>query len=474
MLVSVVVYSALVSGIVFTNHTIPNSLLYPYPSFKTVSEGRWLADILIQLFGGGSQTFQAFAGLLIQSVNGLLFAELIGARGVAKRTMIALFVALFPAVPDLYSFTADNITFTIAQALSLSAVFALDRIRLYRWSIPTAAVLFALSLAGYQPLIVVSATVLVAWLLHRSITTTPRVSLFLASGLAMVLGLLLYWISTKLTIIWPLPVSTNTNGVREVAWEILRSYPNAVRRFYDFMIHQPLAGRLGVAATVVLSGWAVAAKLTRSNAAAIIACLILMPLALQAVFIINADSTPSVSRFGVGYGYYLAFAASLAFDLFSKLKLGVVATSAALYGLLFLAVQENGYTALKSDYETQAINRLVLKVGDLLKGDEHPALVVIGQFPLDHLDRLLSYPKRPFRPHTSSAAFMPYRQVEIANFFMGADNLRSPTTAERDAALADAASHPIWPANGSVYRSGDVIVAVLSRKTEDVTWVHDP
>jgi hypothetical protein len=46
---TVVVYNYFFTHVGFTNHTFPNVWVYGYPSFKTEYEGRWFADILIQL-----------------------------------------------------------------------------------------------------------------------------------------------------------------------------------------------------------------------------------------------------------------------------------------------------------------------------------------------------------------------------------------------------------------------------------------
>src|SRR5215831_10886376 len=44
-----ITYTYFFTSLIFTDHTFPNSGIYPYPSFKTVGEGRWLADFIIRL-----------------------------------------------------------------------------------------------------------------------------------------------------------------------------------------------------------------------------------------------------------------------------------------------------------------------------------------------------------------------------------------------------------------------------------------
>lgn len=75
-LAQIAVYTYFYTTVTFTNHTFPNVWLYAYPSFKTQSEGRWLADLLIQAGGGaGTQSFQMAIATVLQAVNGILLAR---------------------------------------------------------------------------------------------------------------------------------------------------------------------------------------------------------------------------------------------------------------------------------------------------------------------------------------------------------------------------------------------------------------
>ena len=81
LLLQVVAYGYLFTVPIFTDHTFPNSWLYPYPSFKTDGEGRWLADLVILLQGGsGVPSVQMAGAALLQAINGILFASLLGLR----------------------------------------------------------------------------------------------------------------------------------------------------------------------------------------------------------------------------------------------------------------------------------------------------------------------------------------------------------------------------------------------------------
>ena len=51
-IVQLVAYSYLFTTLFISNHTFPNVWRYTYPSFKTLGEGRWMADLLIAAQGG--------------------------------------------------------------------------------------------------------------------------------------------------------------------------------------------------------------------------------------------------------------------------------------------------------------------------------------------------------------------------------------------------------------------------------------
>ncbi|MCX5949124.1 MAG: hypothetical protein NTY67_13430 [Cyanobacteria bacterium] len=82
VLLQVVAYGYLFTVPIFSDHTFPNSWLYPYPSFKTDGEGRWLADLVIMLQGGsGVPSVQMAGAAMLQACNAILFSSLLGLRG---------------------------------------------------------------------------------------------------------------------------------------------------------------------------------------------------------------------------------------------------------------------------------------------------------------------------------------------------------------------------------------------------------
>ena len=51
MILQILAYSYFFTTVVFTDHTIPNTWLYDYATFKTRLEGRWLVDLIIAADG---------------------------------------------------------------------------------------------------------------------------------------------------------------------------------------------------------------------------------------------------------------------------------------------------------------------------------------------------------------------------------------------------------------------------------------
>ena len=75
------VHHAFFTYFVFTNHSLPNVFVTPYPSYRTLSEGRWLADIVIWLQGGaGVAPLLMFLAATLQAANGFVLAHAAAGR----------------------------------------------------------------------------------------------------------------------------------------------------------------------------------------------------------------------------------------------------------------------------------------------------------------------------------------------------------------------------------------------------------
>jgi len=474
-IVNLIVYNSLATDIIFSNHTIPNSYLYAFPSFKTTMEGRWFADILIQVFGGGGQALQAILGFAISALNGVLFADLVGIRGTPTRTLIALLINLHPAFLDLYSFTADNVSFTLAQTFAIAGWLCLDRFGTPRFSIPLSSLVFMLSMACYQPTLGVIASVGIAWiacgLILKPSSQIRKPALMGAASL--VAGAALYWLSSKVAITMPLPKSTNLNSVLGVVGQVRASYHDGWHLFDAQARNLSWLGAFGLYLTVALgaaAGLYVAARTPAVRAAMLSVIFLLLPPALQLVYIVNDQSSSGNARFASGFAYIIAVFVVILIEVGATRRVGIALGLATTYGFAYIAVQENTYTVMKSLYEIHAINRVVQRIEEVVPDEHAHSMIVIGQLPLNDLDRIVEFPLRPLRPQTHTPAFMPYRQVEITNFFAGKALVAHPTESEVAAAVFDSESHPIWPQIGSIYMYQDTVVVVLSRDSTSTTW----
>jgi len=140
-LLNFVVYAYLFTDFPFTNHTAQNALVQAYPSYRTIWEGRWLHDIIVQLTGGlGTQSLQMFVGVALQITSGIVFARIIGARSRGEILIVALLVSLHPLVADYYSFHSDAISFTLGGLFIVIGCYLL--VRPVRLSIVIASILF--------------------------------------------------------------------------------------------------------------------------------------------------------------------------------------------------------------------------------------------------------------------------------------------------------------------------------------------
>jgi hypothetical protein len=467
LIVGLVVYSAYWTDVIFTNHTIPNSAIYRYPSFKTFTEGRWFADIVIWLFGGGgTQSFQTIAGIAIQAINGVLFAELFGVQSRSRRVIIALLVALHPAVLDYYSFTIDAITFTFGDTLALLGLLCLSR-PAATWRIMAAGVVcLVLALAAYQPKLSVIGTVALS--LVAATAADPRSSfvtlierstrIVAGSGIALVL----YFLTVLATVRFNGTSRNNVSDVGEAIGMALQSYPTVLDSLWRQLVAVPSMGSLGLTVLAVggvAFGAVASARKSPLTFAAFAATILFLPPAIEATRIINSETNPDIARTLMGYAYLPPFL--LVLWPVTRWFVGEIAAAVAAFGFGIIATQENEFTSMKAAFDMQMMSRIVGRIEEVLPDREPRPLVVIGEAAFTYGNQMVYRPNRPLRPHSSTTAFIQYRQGQMANFFLGRDLLTLPTQVDVDAAVEAAARRPIWPTDGSVFMTGDVVVVSL-------------
>lgn len=465
--VGLVAYSTYWTDLVFTNHTIPNSAIYRYPGFKTFTEGRWFADIVIWLFGGGgTQSFQTIAGVAIQAINGVVFAELFGVQSRSRRAIIALLVALHPAVLDYYSFTIDSVTFTFGDTLALLGLLCLSQPAV-TWRVMAIGVLcLVLALAAYQPKLSLIGTV--ALCLIASTAADPRSSTatLIERSVRLVVGpalaLILYWLTALVTVRFNGTSRNNVSDLGEAVSMALQSYPTVLSSLWRQLVTIPSIGSLGLAVLAIGAlalGALSAARKSPFTFVAFLAALCLLPPAIEATRIINSETGADIGRTLMGYAYLPPFL--LALWPVTRWFIGEVAAAITAFGFGVVATQENEFTSMKAAFDIQMMSRIVGRIEDVLPDRTPRPLVVIGEAAFSYGNQMLSRPNRPLRPHSSTTAFIQYRQGQMANFFLGRDILTLPSDADIAGAVEAAASHPVWPAAGSVFMAGNVVVVSL-------------
>lgn len=492
LLLQLVAYSYLFTVPILTDHTFPNSWLYPYPSFKTSGEGRWLADLVIALQGGsGVPAVQMFGAAVLQAANGILFASLLGVQRGLSQFVLAALICLHPAFLDYYSFAADHISFVLGDSCALLAAWCL-----LRGSRPArrllGAVLFnvlALGLYGPKIALVLLLTLLV--LLQRLAETPPTrasrrglLGEVALGGAAVLLALLLFGLSARLLITQPILPGAHVNSAAEIQEAVLASYGKA-KAYLLNMAGLPSGPQRWLPLLFVGSGLlALALRLRRQPwpqqvlAAVLVA---LLPVALNGASIINNASPTDRGRFVAAYAYLVVFGLAQILRQ-RRLRLPVLAlASLLLWSFFSLAVQQTNAAQFKTNYDTASINRILTRLEPLIEVSSGPPpapqpVLVVGRYPAFSLEPYVRWPGSTDAAHLLvNDSFAPYRQIEMLNHLLGRPQLRRPTADEIEQVLPRVQRTPPWPAPGSVFREGRTLVVVLEPWRPDVplTWRQD-
>jgi hypothetical protein len=492
LLLQVVAYSYLFTLPILTDHTFPNSWLYPYPSFKTVGEGRWLADLVIALQGGsGVPAVQMLGAAVLQAANGILFASLLGVQRGPGRFVLAGLICLHPAFLDYYSFAADHLSFVLGDSCALLAAWCLLRAQGPLWRLLGASLFNLLALGLYGPkialVLLLTLLVLLLRLVEAPAALASRGGLLREIGLvagSLLLAVLLFALSARLLISQPILPGAHVNAPAEILTATLASYGKA-KRYLLGMAGLPAGVLRGLPLLIVISGLvALALRLRRhcwtQQALAALAVL-LLPVALNGPSIINSFSPTDRGRFVSAYAYLLVFCLAQTLRL-RRLRLPVLALASLLLWLFFsLAVQQANAAQFKSSYDLTSINRILVRLEPLIEVHSGPSeqqpVLVVGRYPAFSLEPFVRWPGRTDAAHLLvNDTFAPYRQTEMLNHLLGRPLLRRPTAAEIEQVLPRIQGTPPWPAPASVFREGRTLVVVLEPWRPDVplTWKLDP
>src|SRR5262249_35681269 len=119
---------------------------------RTVRLGRWFNDLVIWLQGGsGVQPFQMAVSVVLQALNGILFARFLGLEKRLDVMLAAASLCLYPALLDTYSFASEPINFAIGDTFALLGILYCANTARSAKNAAVSGILFVLSLASYPP-----------------------------------------------------------------------------------------------------------------------------------------------------------------------------------------------------------------------------------------------------------------------------------------------------------------------------------
>ena len=226
---------------ILTNHTFEHVWLQDYPTYSTLTEGRWMSDLVIWAQGeAGVQSFQMILATLVQACNGLLLADLVGEKRRAQRFLLAALLCLYPAFIDFYSFSNYHLAFVLGDAFALLAALALVRGAPSRAGLVLAGLGFVLAIASYQPKLGLVALLLASVALLRLTRAAPEDPRPTPAGVIRDLGTLLlvgvgsgviYWLTMRLTVSEANPLRTNVNTLAAAWHQVQVAYGETAHRF---------------------------------------------------------------------------------------------------------------------------------------------------------------------------------------------------------------------------------------------------
>ena len=478
-------YSYLYTTITFSNHTFPNVWLFTFPSYRTTGEGRWLHDLIIQSQGGsGVQAYQMFIATLLQAINGILFATLLRWRHKITIFLLSATLCLYPAFLDYYGFAVDHLSFVVADTFCLLAAWASTRLKSVIIKLLLGAVLYTFALSVYAPKIALvsfmSIATLILNLTHHGfrIKNSHAIKLirreFFISFSTLLLAITMFLLVIKITVVHDSGARTHINDVLQMFEESKSAYSSAIQYFVGGVAGVPrqlfFLPILGIGLGSIAMIWR-SYKINIYICTAIIALILLMPLALYSPWIVNSEAWRGAGRLHAAHGYMLIFFLSWGLRLLVSRWVAKFVLLVLLWSFLILASQQTNAIAFKSFYETSFINRLAVRVEPILNPEMSSAqpLVVIGQIPPFDISPYVKVPPRFDRANILfGGTFAPYRQIEILNYFLGGKILRPPSQGELSQAIEPARLVQPWPADGSIFSSNGTVIIVLQSPEQKV------
>ena len=471
-----ITYSNFITNITFGNHFLPNILIQQYPSYRTLSEGRWGQDFLIQIFGGaGNAALQALLGLAILTVNSIIISKFI--FNAKHYVALAFFIAASPFYLEYFQFQIDAIPWAIADSLIVVATIILISSELPR-NILISSLMYALAISVYQPKIALILTLanlaVITKLVDSNSTVKQLIWLMLRLFLAILIGTTLYLASFLLfasgdnyrTDVNSLHVMfVSALGSYKFIYELLRSpypyLPNIIQ-FIPFLLFA-----VGIFQLILSQ------KVHYKKLFVLIVCILIAPPLIYAGSIINSHTTSTHTRFLLPYFLFLVLGMVQISNNRQYGKFCMILICFITFNSALQISNEGRFVAVKTIYESNFINRIASKLEDRMEpGKSESPILIVGRIPeLRRQDYIRNLPESMIID-TWPESFASFRQVDFLNFYFGTQRYRYPTEAEYKAALVNLNGKPVFPHPGSIYIENGVTVVKLEEYS-DTSQVTD-
>jgi len=485
-LLNIIVYSYLLTQVGFTNHTFPQSWVYHFPSYRTYSEGRWFSDLVTWLFGAaGVQSFQMYISVAIHIINSIFVTKIFSLNNRSTVWLSVLFLSLYPAILDRYSFPGSQIMYVVSDALAISSIMILKNYRHNFKVLFWAAILFSLSLGTYQPAIafylLLALIVVLLRLENNNCRFFEELRNISTITMALLSGLALYYTLTKLIFLvsGSAPSFRNkTNSTVEVIEQIYGAYPAFVKYFTSGADYLPSIFHWLPLTLIIVGIISIISKLRRAGYVKLmlgVLLILVIPIALRATYIINNQTFDNLGRLVYQNGHALLFfIVSINITCSAKTIVNLVLCF-FVYFMTITAKQEVNRAYLKIFYDTNMINRIVTRIDNTVPDiyDRKLSVVVVGYLSMKN-NKYTTYSNNSNMSEFRSEAFVNYRQPEFLNFYYGSDIFDRPTPGDLDSALKSIGSRRPWPSQDSVYLNGNTVVVLLQEYKPGVptTWTR--
>lgn len=456
--VCILSYSYLFFGTVYNNHDFPNSFYRNYPSFVTLQEGRFIGDIIYFLQGGsGIPTLHMAIAVAIQLINGFLAASLLEIRGnFAKFCLICIF-AIHPAITDYYSWGGCGIIFCLGDTFAIASVLFLFKRGLSNMFV--SALFIVCAVATYQPKVSLFAALLILACMSKVLNianidllsniTNKNSKIFFRSffriaGVGLV-SIVIYYLFFKLTV----PEIQQTSGshrlhINNTLPDLLKAIGNIFsytnKYFFsnvNFLHPNELFLTAIITAFFFVFGIFQMLK-TRGQSKILIITLfttlfLLLPFAMNLVFIITKKAYATDGRFFGAYALVLGYFLSFLVD--KKIKIFYLISVFLILFFIFDNAQYSYRAYLQNRFEFSFATRIVARLEEIIDPSKSYKLVSLGNLPWSDIQTALSRKgnmrTREVVANYDQPGFIHYRRAEYLNFLLGRQAFTASSSADQ-------------------------------------------